>query len=262
MQTMDDGAYHHDEQGSTVYLTGNSGGVENYYSYDAFGNVLEKKEDIQNRILYTGQQYDQETNQYYLRARYYNPLIGRFTQEDTYRGDGLNLYAYCGNNPVIYYDLRGHAKLPCNTLENANTEVTETVRVDESISGEVSQKNNLDPVQPYEVTTYEDFKNRSVVGDNIEGHEMWQHANLNENGYATTRLSTDASKNNPVMALPHEVHVDVNRAQSELNARTQAPMQNVMDNAQILYNHPAIPNDKVDEFLKKTQEHVNDVLKQ
>lgn len=34
---------------------------------------------------------------------------GRFTQEDTYRGDGLNLYAYCGNNPVVYYDPSGHA---------------------------------------------------------------------------------------------------------------------------------------------------------
>ncbi|MCM1161732.1 MAG: hypothetical protein NC412_10955 [Roseburia sp.] len=46
--------------------------------------------------------------QYYLRARYYNPVIGRFTQEDTYYGDGLNLYAYCGNNPVGYEDPSGH----------------------------------------------------------------------------------------------------------------------------------------------------------
>lgn len=60
------------------------------------------------RILYTGQQYDQETGQYYLRARYYNPVVGRFLQEDTYRGDGLNLYAYCANNPVVYYDPSGH----------------------------------------------------------------------------------------------------------------------------------------------------------
>jgi len=53
--------------------------------------------------MYTGQQYDQEMGQYYLRARYYNPVEGRFTQEDVYRGDGLNLYAYCKNNPVTYY---------------------------------------------------------------------------------------------------------------------------------------------------------------
>ena len=101
-------AYHQDEQGSTAYVTGSSGEVENCYIYDAFGNVLEKKEDIQSRILYTGQQYDQEAGQYYLRARYYSPIVGRFMQEDTYRGDGLNLYAYCGNNPVMYYDPSGY----------------------------------------------------------------------------------------------------------------------------------------------------------
>ncbi len=43
-----------------------------------------------------------------MRARFYNSVIGRFTQEDIYRGDGLNLYAYCGNNPVVYYDPSGY----------------------------------------------------------------------------------------------------------------------------------------------------------
>ncbi|WP_297429522.1 RHS repeat-associated core domain-containing protein [Clostridium sp.] len=75
-----------------------------------FGNVLDSKEDIHNRLTYTGQQFDDITGQYYLRARFYNPVVGRFTQEDIYRGDGLNLYAYCGNNPVIYYDFSGYAR--------------------------------------------------------------------------------------------------------------------------------------------------------
>ncbi|WP_242950013.1 RHS repeat-associated core domain-containing protein [Clostridium saccharobutylicum] len=51
------------------------------------------------------------TGQYYLRVRFYNPVVGRFTQEDTYRGDGLNLYAYCRNNHVRYWDPKGYAKL-------------------------------------------------------------------------------------------------------------------------------------------------------
>ena len=35
-------------------------------------------------------------------------MVGRFLQEDTYGGDGLNLYAYCANNPIVYYDPSGH----------------------------------------------------------------------------------------------------------------------------------------------------------
>ena len=86
--------------------------MENRYAYDAFGNLLGQEEAFPNRILYAGQLYDQETGQYYLRARYYNPTIGRFSQEDTYWGDGLNLYAYCANNPVRYFDPSGHQKKP------------------------------------------------------------------------------------------------------------------------------------------------------
>ena len=113
-------AYHQDEQGSTGYITGQ--GVENCYQYDAFGNLTDKKEGIENRILYTGQQYDQETGQYYLRARYYNPVVGRFLQEDTYRGDGLNLYAYCANNPVSYFDPSGQGRKSKASCGNETTQ--------------------------------------------------------------------------------------------------------------------------------------------
>ena len=100
--------YSVDEQGSTDFITDRAGNVKNEYWYDAFGNVLDSRQEVYNRITYTGQQFDNITQQYYLRARFYNPVVGRFTQEDVYRGDGLNLYAYCGNNPVIYYDPSGY----------------------------------------------------------------------------------------------------------------------------------------------------------
>ena len=82
--------------------------VLNYYEYDAFGNTIRCEEQVHKRFRYTGEQYDILTGQYYLRASYYNPVIARFTQEDTYYGDGLNLYTYCQNNPVLYHDPTGH----------------------------------------------------------------------------------------------------------------------------------------------------------
>lgn len=101
--------YHYasDEQGSIVFVA-NENEVKNRYEYDAWGNTVVCEERVENRYRYTGQQHDPITQQYYLRARFYNPVIARFTQEDEYRGDGLNLYAYCANNPVMYYDPSGY----------------------------------------------------------------------------------------------------------------------------------------------------------
>ncbi|AJQ29477.1 RHS repeat-associated core domain-containing protein [Pelosinus fermentans] len=85
--------YHYaaDEIGSITYLTDDEGDVLNRYEYDAWGNITEQEETVPNRFKYTGQQLDPITQQYYLRARFYNPVISRFTQEDEYRDDGLNL---------------------------------------------------------------------------------------------------------------------------------------------------------------------------
>ena len=118
--------YHKDEQLSTVFVTDGQGETRNSYQYDAFGIPLETTEQLNNRIRYTGQQYDELTEQYYLRARYYNPVAGRFMQEDVYQGDGLNLYAYCGNNPVVYDDPSGYKRKACPPQGKISESVDET----------------------------------------------------------------------------------------------------------------------------------------
>lgn len=74
---------------------------------DALGNTEENGgEAIDNPFRYNGQYTDEETGLIYLRNRYYDPEIGRFTQEDPAK-DGLNWYAYCGNNPIAFVDPSG-----------------------------------------------------------------------------------------------------------------------------------------------------------
>ena len=103
--------YHYasDEMGSITHVTDSENEeILNHYEYDAWGNLTTCEENVHNRFKFNGQQYDPISQQYYLRARYYNPVIGRFTQEDSYNVDGLNLYAYCRNNPVSYVDPSGN----------------------------------------------------------------------------------------------------------------------------------------------------------
>ena len=108
--------YHYacDEMGSITDITDCHGTVLNHYAYDAFGNRTVEEETVENRFGFAGEMMDAVTGQYYLRARFYNPVIARFLSEDTYYGDGLNLYAYCHNNPVGYVDPSGHEGLICS----------------------------------------------------------------------------------------------------------------------------------------------------
>ena len=80
--------YQHNAHGDVTSLIDASGKVLNSYQYDAFGNTMTYAETVANRFQYAGEQLDPITGQYYLRARYYDPQVGRFTQEDTYN-DGL-----------------------------------------------------------------------------------------------------------------------------------------------------------------------------
>ena len=72
--------------------------------YDAYGNSIITASS--NKIGYKGYYRDSETGLYYLNARYYDSMVGRFTQSDPARQGG-NLYGYCAGNPVMYSDPSG-----------------------------------------------------------------------------------------------------------------------------------------------------------
>ena len=89
-----------------VQLITAAGVLGRSYDYDAFGNGVSPSAIDTNPFRYAGQYFDRETGTYYLRARYYDPGIGRFTQRDPL-GAGSNWYIYCLNNPIQFIDPSG-----------------------------------------------------------------------------------------------------------------------------------------------------------
>jgi RHS repeat-associated protein len=99
--------YHFDGAGSVVALSDSNADIVEQYTYDVFGQPSAAS-SVGNPYLFTGRRYDNETGLYYYRARYYDYYIGRFIQPDPIGyDDGLNLYTYVGNNPVMYVDPYG-----------------------------------------------------------------------------------------------------------------------------------------------------------
>jgi RHS repeat-associated protein len=126
-----------------VQLTNASGSVTAEYTYDAFGNMTTTQPNDKNPYRYCGEYWDSETRTYYLRARYYSPELGRFTQKDTYRGRyrdplSLNQYTYSRNNPVIYEDPSGHVSV-LSALLNVGTALLMAGAVAAAVIGAAAQ---------------------------------------------------------------------------------------------------------------------------
>ena len=100
--------YSYDGHGSVVNISNEDGKSIKTYDYDAFGVELNKDANDTNLFRYCAEQYDNETDSIYLRARYYSPSLGRFTTEDPAK-DGNNWYSYCAGNPVNSWDPSGLA---------------------------------------------------------------------------------------------------------------------------------------------------------
>ena len=82
-----------------------------------------------NPFRYRGYYFDTETNLYYLNSRYYDPEICRFVNADSLNYlnpnaiNGLNLYNYCGNNPIYFVDYSGKFEIAniVNIFKTINT---------------------------------------------------------------------------------------------------------------------------------------------
>jgi RHS repeat-associated protein len=113
-----------DAQGSTRLLANSSGHITARYAYDANGNLLGSNSGSATRFLYTGQQFDFTLQQFYLRARYYNAVVGRFNARDPLRGSlsqplSEQPYIYAQDNPVNGFDPSGKEDLGESLVTNA-----------------------------------------------------------------------------------------------------------------------------------------------
>jgi RHS repeat-associated protein len=102
----------HDRLGSVRLVIDDEGAVQNYYTYEPFGQTIESGGTLDNPFRFTGQYFDSEIEEYYLRARQYNPHLARFTSRDPVSGKfreplSLHRYLYCNNDPIDRIDPDG-----------------------------------------------------------------------------------------------------------------------------------------------------------
>ena len=110
--------YIRDITGNITNIIDSNGTIKVSYEYDAWGKVINigGDEDLIeiNSYLYKGYYYDKEASLYYCNSRYYDPEIRRWISIDDIDYldietiNGVNLYAYCMNNPVMCTDPTGH----------------------------------------------------------------------------------------------------------------------------------------------------------
>ncbi len=105
--------YHADRLGSVRLLTDVNGAVVNRYAYTPYGAYSSKSGSVANSIGFTGHRFDADTGLVFMKARYYDPSVGRFTSPDSilpnpYDPQALNRYSYVYNNPVTNTDPTGH----------------------------------------------------------------------------------------------------------------------------------------------------------
>jgi RHS repeat-associated protein len=122
--------YSYDGFSSVRALTDSTGTVTDTYDYDAWGNTVNTTGSTPNVYLYRGEQYDPDLHLYYLRARYFNPLTGRFLTRDPATGkltepQALHRYVYSGSDPTNRTDPTGKTFLE-NAFQNVKTAIFST----------------------------------------------------------------------------------------------------------------------------------------
>lgn len=148
-QTRNNGVHYYsvDGQGSVRQLTDANGDVTDSWTFDAFGNAINRSGTTENSFLYDGEALDPNSGWYYLRARHMDPTTGRFTSVDPYNGDpfapvSLHRYMYANTSPMSYTDPSGKVTLMELQVANSIRGILSEIHL--NLMNSVIQKGNGD----------------------------------------------------------------------------------------------------------------------
>ena len=215
--------YEKNLQGDIVAIYNTNGTKLVTYGYNAWGvtsvsiiNGLVSTTAVNNNLTYRGYYYDTDLGMYYLQSRYYDPAICRFINADGYvsTGQGIlgyNMFAYCGNNPVMRVDPNGEGWVPfavalvvivitltsCSKIENANEATPNTILNDKTSFDQTpeelieSKGDVLDVhinIEDYKLLSLDDDKVQEyadLLADDVEAN---YHTFLNDNSIDRVQL--------------------------------------------------------------------------
>ena len=105
--------YHPDHLGSASLVTDEHGSLIQLIEYDPFGGIAVSSGSGDARYRFMGKESDDETGLVYFGARYYDPMLGRFTTPDPLvqsleDPQLLNRYTSCRNNPLVFQEVQGN----------------------------------------------------------------------------------------------------------------------------------------------------------
>ena len=208
------------------------------------------------------------TGQYYLRARYYNPVIARFTQEDTYYGDGLNLYTYCQNNPILNHDPTGHG-----TKENSPYSRKEQQYIDAGADPDTAK---------LETQCYPDAKSKQDLYNKCKSQgynatdakKLANYEIVHGEERAKNYAANNVKKSGPdyTATSPRENPNTDWRTQNRLNAQREAGVSKTSygessgNISELLENHPELTGTNREKLLSMVQDtklaaYINEVYR-
>ena len=127
----------YDANGNVTAYIDESGNTVAQYTYDAFGNTISQSGALADAFpfRFSTRYFDAETGFYYYGLRHYSPKWGRWISRDPIGGDGgLNLYAFCANDPVNRFDVMGLIPLSNSVKQSLYDFISKNANIQGNVS--------------------------------------------------------------------------------------------------------------------------------